>query len=299
MKVVYEGGDWNIAKVYAAYLRGNPRYVVEFVDSLSGSPSLNEKWVLIVSSQFGCPVGCLFCDASVFYRGNLTAEEMLAQVDFMVRRRYPDGTVPARKFKVQFARMGEPALNDAVIDAILEIPRRYRAPGYMPCVSTVAPAGRDEWFERLLHINHTVFRGAFQLQFSVHSTSERERDRLVPIRKWGLEEIAEYGERFYAGGRKVTLNFAISPRTEVDSRIISEHFDPRVFALKFTPVNPTERAERHGMVNVFTEREANRYHFLKDLREMGYDVIVSIGELVENEIGSNCGQLVMRLHTGT
>jgi 23S rRNA (adenine2503-C2)-methyltransferase len=299
MKVVYEGGDEKVAKVYAAYMRGSPEHMVEFVESLSGSPSIDEKWVLIISSQFGCPVRCRFCDASIFYRGNLTAEEMLAQVDFMVRSRYPDGNVPAKKFKVQFARMGEPALNDAVIDAMLEIRRRYRAPGYMPCISTVAPAGRDEWFGRLLEANRKVFRGWFQLQFSLHSTDQKYRDWLVPIRKWGLNEIAEYGERFYVGGRKVTLNFALSPGARVDPSVISEHFDPHVFALKFTPVNPTVRAEGNGMVNVFTEREADRYVFLRELREMGYDVIVSIGELVENEIGSNCGQLVMRVHTGT
>ncbi len=298
MKVVYEGGDENLAKVYAAYMRGSPDYMVEFVESLSGSPSIHEKWVLIISSQFGCPVKCRFCDAPIFSRGNLTAEEMLAQVDFMVRRRYPDGCVPARKFKVQFARMGEPALNDAVIDAVLEIRRRYRAPGYMPCISTVAPAGRDGWFERLLKVNRTVFRGWFQLQFSLHSTDRKYRDWLVPVRKWDLNEIADYGERFYVGGRKVTLNFALSPRASVDPSVISEYFDPGVFALKFTPVNPTARAEENGVVNVFTEREANRYAFLHELREMGYDVIVSIGELAENDIGSNCGQLVMRARTG-
>ena len=33
---------------------------------------------------------------------------------------------------------------------------------------------------------------------------------------------------------------------------------------------------------------------MEELRAAGYEVIVSIGEVEENHIGSNCGQYVMR-----
>jgi hypothetical protein len=50
----------------------------------------------------------------------LTAEEILMQIDHMVNEWFPDGIVPASKFKIQFARMGEPSLNMAVLDALEE-----------------------------------------------------------------------------------------------------------------------------------------------------------------------------------
>ena len=35
-----------------------------------------------------------------------------------------------------------------------------------------------------------------------------------------------------------------------------------------------------------------KYVILEELRESGYEVILSIGELKENDIGSNCGQYI-------
>ncbi len=289
MKLVLEHGTDDLAKVYAATYRDNNDLILEFVDSLSGSRSLEEKWVLVVSSQFGCPVNCLMCDTTGYYKGNPDAEELFSQVDHMVRRRFPDGYISSKKFKVQFARMGEPALNPSVIDAIELIRDRYVAPGFMPCISTTAPNGTDEFFERLLRLNHDDFRGNFQLQFSVHSTNEDQRDTIIPIEKWDLERISTYGKKFFVGGRKVSLNFALAPGNEFDVDRICDLFPKDVFMIKLTPVNPTEQAEKHELVREdLLEEEVPQ---ISELRSRGYDVVLSIGDLRENEIGSNCGQL--------
>ena len=41
-----------------------------------------------------------------FYRGKLAAGEIIAQVEYLVRRRFPDGRADVPKLKLQFARMG-------------------------------------------------------------------------------------------------------------------------------------------------------------------------------------------------
>jgi len=289
MKVVLEKGLDELATVYAAVYRNDERYILEFVDSLSGSKGIDEKWVVVVSSQFGCPVGCMMCDTKDYYMGNPTTEELLSQVDHLVNRRFPDGRIPTSKFKVQFARMGEPALNPNVIEAVRAIPERYDAPGYMPCISTTAPSGSEDFFSALLEMNHEIFKGRFQLQFSIHSTNEGQRAKLMPVAKWDLPGIARYGEEFFTGGRKVSLNFALASENELDPEVISEHFSPDIFMLKLTPVNPTDQARLHNIVreNIF-EEEIPQMGILK---EMGYDVVLSIGDLRENHIGSNCGQL--------
>jgi len=290
IEILQQQGDDEIATVYLGTFGGDK--IVEFVDSLGMAPSRREKWVVIVSSMYGCPIDCKFCDAGQSFNGPLSKDEILSQVDHIVKKHSPNGEIDSKKFKVQFARMGEPALNDGVIDAILEIPVRYDIENYMPCISTVAPAGREGWFEEILKINHEVLNGSFQMQFSIHSTDESYRDFLIPAKKWTLEQIAEYGERFHVTGRKVTLNFAIGNENHIDVEKLRNTFSPEHFAIKVTPLNPTVNADEYDLTNVFDEVGGNELEVVKEMREAGFDVFVSIGDLRENDIKSNCGQIL-------
>ncbi len=295
MKVLASYGKEDLAKVYVAQMRDDPRYLVEFVESLQPPVPRDEKWVLILSSSFGCQMKCLMCDAGGEYHGKLTEEEILVQVDYMVRRRFPDGRVPIPKFKIQFARMGEPSLNPAVLGALRRLPLMLDAPGLMPCVSTIAPRGRDEFFSELTKIKNELYGGGrFQLQFSVHTTDNGKRDRLIPAKKWGFEDIAMFGEEYYReGDRKITLNFAVAKDYPVDSGIIREYFDPGVFFIKITPLNPTQNVAKNELSSAIDPHllESSK-GIVNDFESEGFDVLLSIGELEENDIGSNCGQFV-------
>ena len=216
--------------------------MLEFVESVQPPVPLEDKWVLIVSTLFGCPVGCPFCDAGNFYEGRLTTGEILGQVDYLVRRRFPGGEPGTRRLKIQFARMGEPALNPAVLDVLERLPALYPAGILFPSLSTVAPAGKDGFFASLADIKNRLYGDRFQLQFSLHSTEPEARAWLVPTQKWDLETIAEYGMSFRrTGERKVTLNFALAEGIPVDAERLRRVFDPACFLIKITPVNPTAR----------------------------------------------------------
>jgi 23S rRNA (adenine2503-C2)-methyltransferase len=238
------------------------------------------------------------CDAGGYFHGKPTAEEILEQIDFMVVNRYPDRRVLSKQFKIQFARMGEPALNDAVLDVLEELPKRYDAPGLMPSISSVAPKGTDAFFERLLEIKNRLYSGGhFQFQFSIHTTDLALRDELVPVKKWDFEKMAAFGERFYEeGDRKVTLNFALAQGQPLDPEVLKAHFSPEIFLIKITPLNPTYRAVENNLETYIDphEQNVNQDAVVKALKEAGYDVIVSIGEVEENLIGSNCGQYLRR-----
>jgi 23S rRNA (adenine2503-C2)-methyltransferase len=289
MKVVSEHGDESVAKVYVAEFPDGRR--VEFVESLQPPKTREEKWVVIVSSLFGCPVRCAMCDAGGDFRGALSAEQILAQTDYMVHRRYPDGSVPSKRFKVQFARMGEPALNSAVLEALAKLNRRYRAPGLVACLSTVAPTASGKFFEGLLDVKENYYRGRFQLQFSIHSTDAKERDAIIPISKWGLEQIAQYGETWFRpGDMKITLNFAAERGSAIDSDVLATHFDPRKFLVKITPLNPTKSVARRGMETMLDPEAPEKIDpLVVHIHDKGFEVIVSIGDQEENRIGSNCG----------
>ena len=271
--------------------------MIEFVEALQPPYSRDERWILMISTLYGCPVKCQICDAGGSYRGKPTAAEILKQIDHMVYRWYPDGHVPAGKFKIQFARMGEPAFNMAVLDVLEELPQRYSAPGLMPSISTIAPHGTDAFFEGLLDVKNRLYSNRrFQFQYSVHTTDVALRDKLIPVRKWGFAEMAAYGQRFYRrGDRKITLNFALAEGMPVESDVMLRYFDPERYLVKITPVNPTCHAVQNGLsTHIDPYRPETGQAVAQSLTEVGYDVIVSIGEVEENAIGSNCGQYVLK-----
>lgn len=291
-------GKEELALVHIAETKSGAR--IEFAESLQPPFVRDEKWVLIVSTLKGCPVKCPYCDANRQSGGRLSKDEIFAQIDHMIFSRCPNGRVPAKKFKIQFARMGEPMLNPAVLDVISELKNRYDAPGLVPCISTVAPKIplSSALFERLLEIRHTIYSDSdFQLQFSIHSTDEKTRRRLIPFPIWDFDEIANYGMRFYKNGfRKLTLNFALMDKVEVDAKIVREHFDPSYFAIKLTPLNPTVNAQRNSLKSGIDPSLTPRgWQITKMLSSVGFEVVESVGELEENSIGSNCGQFVGEL----
>ena len=296
MKIVGSTGKQEIAIVYIGELA--PGNMVEFVEALQPPFTREQKWVLLVSTLYGCPVGCSMCDAGGSYHGKVSKVDIFAQIDFLVRKHYPDGVIPAKQFKIQFARMGEPAFNSDVLDVIEELPERYHAPGFMPSISTIAPRGSEAFFQRLLSLKRQMYKGGrFQFQFSLHSTDEAYRDRIIPVKKWSFEQMAAYGERFYEpGDRKITLNFALAENVPVEANRLLEYFDPQRFLIKITPLNPTYRAMESGLSTYIDPSEGGEgSEIVQALRDAGYRVIVSIGEVEENYIGSNCGQY-LRAH---
>jgi 23S rRNA (adenine2503-C2)-methyltransferase len=293
MEVVRVTGDPGVAEVAVVRFRGDDRTCVEVVDGLAPPLSRARKWIVNVSTQFGCPVGCPFCDAAGSWAGNPTADELLAQVRWALGR-HPGEAAGCSKLKVHFARMGEPSLNDAVLEALERLPGEVHAAGLWCCVASVAPRGREAWFERLRGLKDRLFPGRFQLQFSIQSTDAAARTRLTPIPHWSLEQIASYGRRFHrAGDRKVVLNFALARDVAFDPAVLAATFEPEHFAVKLTPVNPTARGAASGFRTVLrSKRETEAAAARERLGSAGFDVVWSVGDPAEDRVGSNCGQAV-------
>jgi 23S rRNA (adenine2503-C2)-methyltransferase len=290
MKVIKKTTDSSLATVYVAESASGQW--IEFVESTQPPFTREEKWVLVISTLFGCPVDCKFCDAGGNYKGKLSYDELLFQVDYLIREKYPDLRVPAAKFKIQFARMGEPAFNPAVLQFLSNLPGLYDIPGFIPSLSTIAPKGTGKFFSKLLEIKKEKYASSFQLQFSIHSTDKKQRDELIPVRKMDFHEIAAYGKQFFdPGGRKITLNFALSTSSIIEPDVLLKHFSPDYFIIKLTPVNPTYKAVKNNMQTLITD-DTRQYEIKDRLEACGYEVILSIGEWEENKIGSNCGQFV-------
>ncbi|MBI4051501.1 MAG: isochorismatase family protein, partial [Elusimicrobia bacterium] len=296
MRIIKQKHYPGLAALYLASLDREGSHLVEFVDTLEPGIPKSEKWVMMVSTQVGCPVGCRMCDTGALeYQGNLTSEEILDQVRYVLKenpgldiRRHP-------KLKIHLARMGEPSLNPHVLEALKCLGREFPYPGVMPCLSTVAPKSPavEPFFEELLRIKNKFFTGGrFQLQFSLHSTDEMKRRQIVPIRKWSLEEVAQYGMRFVGpGDRKVTLNFALAKDQEIDTSVLGRLFSREKFLIKITPVNPTLVADRNKATHVWMEAPGVAKAYAERLGSMGFQVILSPSLPEEIAAATSCGQL--------
>ncbi|MBU0744331.1 MAG: radical SAM protein [Gammaproteobacteria bacterium] len=294
LKIIETIGDSNIATVYIAETPEN-KYL-EFVESVQPPLSREDKWVLVISVLFGCPVGCLMCDAGSSFAGALSQEEIFAQIDCLVDLYYPDRVIACKEFKIQFARMGDPALNPAILTVLEQLPERYICNGLMPSFSTVAPFGCDDFLLKLTSIKNRLYpNGKFQMQFSIHTTDQDLRDKIIPIKKWDFSKIAAFGQRFYMpDDRKIVLNFALAKNMPVCVSELKKYFSPEIFIIKITPVNPTVTSLKNNLDSYFVAGSPDEDvdGLVDELCDAGYDVILSIGDLEENKIGSNCGQYV-------
>ncbi|KAF0125437.1 MAG: 23S rRNA (adenine2503-C2)-methyltransferase [Elusimicrobia bacterium] len=277
-------------------LSGEGERLVEFVDTVEPGVPKTEKWVLMVSTQLGCPVGCAMCDAGAMgFHGDLSAREMLAQVRRVLDDNPDLDPASHPKLKIHFARMGEPSLNPAVLEALELLAAEFPFPGLMPSLSTVAPAApaAAEFMEKLIAVKDRHYSGGkFQLQFSLHATEAADRRELVPVPVWDLAAIAAYGRRFVKpGDRKITLNFALPEGAALGTGTIREFFDPSLFLVKVTPVNPTWRAGLTGTAYVWNEVPPELASAAAALEGAGFDVILSPSAPEEIEAATSCGQL--------
>lgn len=297
MRLVASSGNPDLAMVHVA--EDDQGRQLEFVDSIQPPRSRDQKWVVIVSTMFGCPVGCQMCDAGGGFKGRVDVEGMLWQVRQAVAQRFGNGGPRTDMLKVQFARMGEPTLNGDVLETLVGLRRAYQGTNVVASVSTVGPMASVEFLRRLRDVKDEHYPdGAFQLQFSIHSTDLEVRSRLCPIKTLSFDEMAEVGRAFRTeGDKKVTLNFCLIDGVPIDPVVVRNHFDPEHFLIKLTPLNPTKRAEGSGLVSLIGEgREDAARDFVEAFQAQGFDVLLSIGEYEENQIGSNCGQYLGRLN---
>ena len=296
MRIVTTSPAGPLGRVYLARLPGQTERLIEFVDTVEPGVPKERKWVLMLSTQVGCVIGCRMCDGGAMgWRGNLSAGEITAQVRRVVRdnpgldaRRHP-------KFKVHFARLGEPTLNPATPEALERLAAEWGGPGLTASISTVAPdaPAAASCLEEMRAIKDRLYGGGrFQLQFSAHSTDESVRRRVMRARPWSLERVAEFGRRWWRpGDRKVTLNFALAPDQPLDPAAAARLFDPERFLFKITPINPTHAAQANGAARLWSESPADVAAAAAGLRARGFTVILSPSTREEVDAATSCGQL--------
>ncbi len=79
---------------------------------------------------------------------------------------------------------------------------------------------------------------------------------------------------------------------ELNINKLLDLFDPNIFFIKITPINPTVSSKNNGLKTYYTSKE-EEHTIIENIKKAGYDAMLSIGEVEENKIGSNCGQHIL------
>lgn len=257
---------------------------------------LEQKWVITISTQYGCSMGCTYCDVPKVGPGkNATFNDLIKQVLTGIKL-HPEVEF-TKRLNIHFARMGEPTWNPNVLDATKWF-KTHIDPEYHihPVVSTMMPR-RNEWLKTFIHtwmrMKNRLLGGEAGLQISINSTNEKERDIMFNGNAHTLEDIAKIMDGIIPSGRKITLNFAIA-EWEIDPTILLKYFDPDNYVIKITPMHKTATAEVNDIKTIGDYTTYHPYEaYEESLKKAGYDVLVFIASEYEDLGRITCGNAIL------
>ena len=273
---------------------------------LNGVPNgetmpLTEKWVVTISTQYGCSMNCKFCDVPKVGPGkNATYNDLIGQIETALSM-HPEITA-TKRLNIHFARMGEPTWNQDVLQCARDIRKAIRP--YIgrslvhPVVSTMLPKNNKNlipFLQDWIDIKNYDYRGDAGLQFSINSTDDEQRDYLFSGNSLSLKEISEIGRLLPDPvGRKYALNFALADDTIIDAEKLAELFSPHKFMVKITPLHKTDACEDNdlktsGGYDYFTPYKDKEQALIK----AGFDVLVFVPSYDEDNGLITCGNAIL------
>jgi 23S rRNA (adenine2503-C2)-methyltransferase len=282
-----------------------------FSRELNGVPDgecipLSEKWVITLSTQFGCPQKCTFCDVpKIRFNGNASFDDLKNQL-YQAFSLFPE-TKYTDRLNIHYARMGEPILNENVFEFSYWLAHNkrqiqeevgLRIEVIHPVLTTSLPrrfkgieARLNEWCD----IKNDVFKGQAGLQISVNSTNEDMRKQMFAGESMELIKFAAIAEKFVAPiGRKYCLNFAYSSDFDIDAEYLAKLFDTNNFMCKITPIHNNDACRQNGIETVGGYDSYVPYRKVEnDLKAAGFDVLVFVPSMDEERGLVTCGNLVL------
>ena len=257
---------------------------------------LSEKWVLTISTQYGCSMNCNFCDVPKVGSGkNATLNDLQQQI--LIGLHTHSEITQTNRLNVHYARMGEPTWNPNVLDHAKWM-KEHIDPEYKvhPVVSTMMPKHND-WLKTFIHnwmrIKNRLYHGNAGLQISLNSTNEDERSEMFHNNACSLEKIARVMDNVVPFGRKITLNFAVA-NWEIDPSILLNYFSPELYIIKLTPMHKTVSALQHNIETKGDYTSCYPYQeHEKRLKDAGYEVLVFIASQDEDLGMITCGNAIL------
>jgi len=194
------------AETFVSKDKRTTRALIELRDGLKVEAVLmqhkDKRNTVCVSSQIGCPLGCLFCaTGKMGFKRNLSASEIVEQVLFFARRLKRNKETITN---IVFMGMGEPFLNyDNVLAAVKALNDKggFNLGARRFSISTVGIVeGIEELAKEKLETN---------LAISLHAPDDILRSKIIPCNeKYPIKNIIEAVDRYIeATNRKVMFEY--------------------------------------------------------------------------------------------
>jgi 23S rRNA (adenine2503-C2)-methyltransferase len=267
---------------------------------------LSEKWVITVSTQYGCPMRCNFCDVpNIKFAGNATEDDLRAQLYKAIS--LFKGVNYTERLNLHYARMGDPIFNENVFTFSewlyrnkrqLQKDVNLRIEVLHPVLTTSLPKvvkDLEARIQRWCEIKNELYNGQAGLQFSINSTSERQRSEMFGGMSLTLEEFARLAVKLPEPvGRKYCLNFAYSTDFEIDASRVANLFDTSKFMCKITPIHNNTACRENGIETVGGYDSWLPYQKPEeDLKAAGFDTLVFVPSLDEENGLVSCGNVIL------
>lgn len=242
-----------------------------------------ERRTACISTQVGCPVGCVFCASGIGgVERNLSAAQIVEQA-MRVRDLCAGGP---RLSNVVFMGLGEPLANyDATVRAVRLI-NHATGLGIAARRITVSTVGLPKHMRRLAEEELQI-----TLALSLHAPDDELRSRLIPWAEGvSIEQLIDAGRYYFEKtGREVTLEYVLlgalndTPECARQLAKVCKRLRCNVNLIRYNPVDgmPYERPS------------ADRaQHFLDTLRAAGVNTHLRRSRGLD--IDGACGQLRRR-----
>ncbi len=193
-----------------------------------------------LSSQVGCPLGCLFCaTGKMGFKRNLTDSEIIEQAVFFARLLKKEGR---QINNIVFMGMGEPFLNYGnVMDAIkiLNDKDGLNIGARRISISTIGVTnGIKKLANELMQVN---------LAISLHAPSDDLREQLIPAnKKYSLDAIIEELNNYLKQtGRRVMIEYLMidkfndSKEQAAELALLLKNIDRPLYFVNLIAYNPT------------------------------------------------------------
>lgn len=244
------------------------------------------RMTLCISTQVGCPVGCVFCASGMLgVTRNLTAGEIVEQV-LHARDRLP-AEQPLTNLVVM--GIGEPMLNlDGLLPALERI-HDVAGIGLGARRITVSTSGYPRQMEQFS--NHGT---SYQLAVSLHAVEDGLRRELVPTARHSVAEILAAADQYSnVTGREVTFEVVLlegrNDRPQ-DATAMAEALRHLPCTVNLIPWNPVEELAEQQRLR--RPAEARVDAFAEILRRGRLNVTVRRQRGADQSAA--CGQLRLR-----
>ena len=238
-----------------------------------------------ISSQAGCRMGCRFCASTIAgFTRNLTPSEILGQV---IAAEKDTGE---RVSNIVMMGIGEPLDN---FDNVIKFLELVNSPDGLNIGYRHLSLSTCGIVPKILELSEKNL--PITLSISLHSTTQEEREKLMPIaKKYSIEELLSACKKYIDdGGRRISFEYTMiegENDSEEDALRLAKLLSGMLCHVNLIPLNTVDgrdyRKSGKAAIQKFISVLEKRGITATVRRRLGSDIDVSCGQLRASKIDS-------------